>query len=84
MDDWFAKVVGEDFDIVPRDLLPEPRSKGFHEGFFGGKAAGEVGDGVLEPVAVVLLPLGKEAVDEVHPVPFDALAHPVNFNDIVS
>ncbi len=84
VDDGFAEVVVENFDVVPRDFGAEAGAEGLDNGFFGGEAARKVGDGVFEFIAVVLFALGEEAVEEMKAVPVDALAHPFDFDDVVA
>ena len=84
VDDGFAEIVVEDFDVVPGDFGAEAGAEGLGNGFFGGKTARKVGDGIFEFIAVILLALGEEAIEEVLAVPLDALAHPLDFDDVVA
>ncbi len=84
MNDWLAEIVAEDFDVMPGDVFAEAGAERFYDGFFGCEAASEVGDRVLKFIAVILLSLGEEAIEEMLSMPFDALTDTVDFDNVIS
>lgn len=74
--------VVKNFDVMPGDLGAKASAKGFDYGFFRCESAGEVGHGVFVFIAIILLALGKEAVEKMLPMSFDAFTDPVDLDDI--
>lgn len=74
-DDRLASIIGKNFEIVPSEVGAEAGAESFSESFFGSEAAGEMGHGIFEFIAVVLLALGKEAIEKVMTVSLNALPH---------
>ena len=78
MHDGLSLFIVENLNVVPGELCAKSGAKSFGDGLFCAKTAGEMGRGILEFVAVILLALREEAIQKVETVPLDAGANPID------